>query len=158
MLHFLEDGPKPSPYNLNVIYQNWYFYKTWRMSGGNFAYPGNSYITLHCLNCATGKVWNTSYGRGPYDDFVDIKKIGWEVPDIYLGCPTSKEEKKTNANTTQLLEICKSVSGISSRYTGVEKLKIAEYDVFMDTKRRLLHITQYGNWCTLEDVFSSLMY
>lgn len=154
----IQDGGKmPNPYTHYIIKQNWFFRKQWFLSGGNFAYPGNSIIYFLCLNCATGDILSTSAQKGPYNDTTDDLTKNWKIPHISSQTDLNVDIHNLNKKSTELLQICKDVSGIASSFSGNKKIKLKEFDIYMDTKTHILHITQCGNWCTLEDVFFNLI-
>ncbi len=154
MICICDGGHMPSPYIHYIIRQNWFFQKKWFMSGGNFAYPGNSVIFFLRHNCATGEILSTTFQKGPYDDSIDYLPSDWKISSQ---TSLNIDVNNLNTNSSELLQICKDTSGIESSFSGIRKIKLKEFDIYMDTKVHLLHITQCGNWCTLEDVFFNLI-
>lgn len=157
MICIQNGGQMPSPYTHYIIKQNWFFRKKWFLSGGNFAYPGNSVIFFLCHNCTTGDILSTTTQKGPYNDSTDDILSDWKIPHIISQTCLNVDVRNLNTNSSELLQICKDVSGIESSFSGNRKIKLEEFDIYMDTKVHLLHITQCGNWCTLEDVFFNLI-
>ena len=113
------------------IQNNFSYHKQWFLSGGNFAYPGNSIIYFLCLNCATGDILSTSAQKGPYNDTTDDLTKNWKIPHISSQIDLNVDIYNLNKKSTELLQICKDVSGIAS-ISRISKVSSAQKPLFSE--------------------------